>query len=142
MCTRSSAHHCHMQSREYHKKTMSCGNEHGRPTNITLAQLKKTRVAATSRYMNCSRTGQLNADSDTKEKTTSGLNTPLENSSSLEDLVFLSKTPHGQRFCQICLIDVNLFALHFLATLLELTLNFPLVVRRRCWAFLLGALAV
>ena len=33
--------------------------------------------------------------------------TSLDNSSSLEDLVFLSKTPHGQRFCQICFMDVN-----------------------------------
>ena len=37
---------------------------------------------------------------------------------------------------------LSVFALHFLAALLELTLNFSLVVRRRCWAFLLGALAV
>ena len=39
MCTRSSGPHHHVQSREYHHKT--CGNEHGRPTNITLAQLKR-----------------------------------------------------------------------------------------------------
>ena len=30
----------------------------------------------------------------------------------------------------------SVFALHFLAALLELTLKFLLVVRRRCWAFL------
>ena len=39
MCTRSSGPHRHVQSREYHNKT--CGNEHGRPTNITLAQVKR-----------------------------------------------------------------------------------------------------
>ena len=39
MCTRSSGPHHHVQSREYHNKT--CGNEHGRPTNITLAQMKR-----------------------------------------------------------------------------------------------------
>ena len=37
---------------------------------------------------------------------------------------------------------LGLIALCSLAALLELTLNFSLVVRRRCWAFLLDALAV
>ena len=37
---------------------------------------------------------------------------------------------------------LSVFALHFLAALLELTLKFSLVVRRRFWAFLHGALAV
>ena len=39
MCTRSTGPHHHVQSREYHHKT--CGSEHGRPTNITLLQLKR-----------------------------------------------------------------------------------------------------
>ena len=38
MCTRSSGPHRHVQSREYHNKT--CGNEHERPTDKTLAHLK------------------------------------------------------------------------------------------------------
>ena len=59
MCTRSSGLHGHVQSRECHKKNMSCGDEHGRPTKITFALLKRPRVATTSRRMNCRRTGQL-----------------------------------------------------------------------------------
>ena len=37
---------------------------------------------------------------------------------------------------------LGVFALCFLAALLKLTLNFSLIVRRRCWAFLLDALAM
>ena len=107
LCTRSSGPHSHVQSREYHKK----------PCPVAMSTDEKTTCCHNKQTHELPEgwSTSVNVDSDTKEKTTSESSheisgvTPLEreNCNSLEDLVFLSKTTYGQRFCEISLIDVN-----------------------------------
>ena len=118
MCTRSSCPHHHVQSREYHHKT--CGNEHGRPTNITLAQLKEMREL----QKNCSTGCSLRHEGDNRLIGRPRL--PLQNPT------WPTILPDLSHRCQFHPLSV--FALHFLAALLELTLNFF----ARCSSAVLG----
>ena len=65
----------------------------------------------------------------------------------LKSLVFIREAPDSHRLCEVSRCRSNplllgVLALDPLAALLQLTLKFPLVVRRRCPAFLFDSLAM